>query len=149
LKVSSRSKHARRAEKGEETSPNSFFPLLSKVTRFGYFSPIGWLFTLGSLFEKQNTGPNYWATYFHSKSCVFILTKPGLGCILGIFSQTHPVTLLLSQPPLLCFFSVAAKNWNTGAGSGRTWAQRIIYSLSCCLQRFLGENIAMLLCICR
>jgi hypothetical protein len=45
------------------------------------------------LSENDTSGPHYWATYFYSKSYVPSLAKTGLGCVLGIFSQTHLVTL--------------------------------------------------------
>jgi hypothetical protein len=37
--------------------------------------------------------PKLWAIFFHGKSYVLILTQNWLGYILGIFSQTHLVTL--------------------------------------------------------
>jgi hypothetical protein len=55
---------------------------------------IGRLFSLGSYFDYRSS-QNISATFFHYKSSVSILTKYGLGYILGdFFSQTHLVTLV-------------------------------------------------------
>jgi hypothetical protein len=60
----------------------------------GEFSPIGWLFTLGSFLKMTEVAqifgllfPNVSATY------VLILTESGLGNSWASFSQTHLVTL--------------------------------------------------------
>jgi hypothetical protein len=71
----------------------------SRVTRWlSEFSPIGWLFTLGSL-KKQNifrNSPHYWATFSIVKAVhQFRLKCIGL-CFGRFFSQTHRVTLIQS-----------------------------------------------------
>jgi hypothetical protein len=70
--------------------------LESRVTRLGEFSPIGWLF--GQFLKIiPMTSPHFWATFFHGKGHALILTKNGLGYILGDFLKTHSVTLLESR----------------------------------------------------
>jgi hypothetical protein len=60
----------------------------------GDFSPLGWLFILGSFLkiieEAQIIGLLFFSTRY-----VLILTKHGLGYILGGFLLTHLVTLEL------------------------------------------------------
>jgi hypothetical protein len=56
--------------------------LQRRVTRLGEFSPTGQLFSLGSYFNYR-ISPNIWAAFFHCNSLVLILTKYGLGYILG------------------------------------------------------------------
>jgi hypothetical protein len=70
------------------------FSFETRVTRLGEFSPIGWLFTLGSFLKMTEVAqifgllfPNVSATY------VLILTESGLGNSWASFSQTHLVTL--------------------------------------------------------
>jgi hypothetical protein len=56
----------------------------------GEFSSIGRLFSLGSFFRKFPNSPNLWDTFSKVKfMCVLILTKNGLGHILGDF-LTNP-----------------------------------------------------------
>jgi hypothetical protein len=47
------------------------------------------LFSSGSFSKKIRSNPNCWATIFSGKSCVFILTKDGLGNILGDKKSGH------------------------------------------------------------
>jgi hypothetical protein len=64
---------------------------LFRVTRLGEFSPIGQLFTLGSLLKNTKVA-QFWATFSMEKSYVFILTKIALGYTLGDFftnSSSH------------------------------------------------------------
>jgi hypothetical protein len=56
------------------------------------------IFFFGDLFENCKSSPNSWAIFFHGTSCVLLLTKNGLGYILGgFFSQTHLVTLIRTE----------------------------------------------------
>jgi hypothetical protein len=67
--------------------------LSSRVTRLGEFLPNGRLISFGSFFNYRS-GPNFRATFFYGKSCVFILAKNRLGYILGDFftyTSGHPV----------------------------------------------------------
>jgi hypothetical protein len=55
---------------------------------------LGGFFTLGSFLQiMYRNNPHYFAPYFRGKRYVLILTKNGLGYILGDFLQTHLVTL--------------------------------------------------------
>jgi hypothetical protein len=66
--------------------------LATRVTRMGEFSPIGWLFTLGSFFNDRTTA-NFWTAFSQLTGYVFILTKNGLGYSLGDFVKNvsgHP-----------------------------------------------------------
>jgi hypothetical protein len=54
-------------------------------TRFGEFSQIGRLFTLGSYFKQFRSSLQFWATLFHDYGCAVILTKSVLGYTLGDF----------------------------------------------------------------
>jgi hypothetical protein len=65
----------------------------ARVTGLDEFSPVGWLFTLGSFCETYKYSTDNWATFVHGKSCVPIFTRNGLGYILGDFSQGHLVAL--------------------------------------------------------
>jgi hypothetical protein len=47
----------------------------NRVTRSGEFSPIGWVFTLGSFFENCRNSPHIWATLFHGYVYTLILAK--------------------------------------------------------------------------
>jgi hypothetical protein len=61
------------------------------VTTYLYF---GWLFA------NYRNSPDYWATHFRDKSYVLIMTKIGLGYILGDFftnASGHPVYDTLFQ----------------------------------------------------
>jgi hypothetical protein len=65
-----------------------------RVTRFGEFSPIGQMFPAGSFLKVTALVHNYGQYFPLGKSYVLILTKIGLGCILGEFlinSLGHPV----------------------------------------------------------
>jgi hypothetical protein len=44
-------------------------------------------------FENNKSSPNFWATFYNSKSRHLIFAQNGLGYILGDFLQTHLVTL--------------------------------------------------------
>jgi hypothetical protein len=57
---------------------------LGRVTRLGEFSPIVWLFSL-VIFIIYKSRSNFGATFYYCKSDVIILTKNGLGYILGVF----------------------------------------------------------------
>jgi hypothetical protein len=61
----------------------------NRVTRFGEFSPIRWLFTLGSFCENCISSTDNLVTFFQCRSYVLIFTKNGLSYILGDFLQTH------------------------------------------------------------
>jgi hypothetical protein len=66
-------------------------------------------------FENYRSGPILWATFFHSKSYVFILARNGS----TILSQTHLVTLILRHSNLFCerpwgqFLNLFSSNTNT------------------------------------
>jgi hypothetical protein len=47
-------------------------------------------------FLKTTSSPNFCATFLESNSYVLILTKTGLGYILGNFSHTHLATMVPS-----------------------------------------------------
>jgi hypothetical protein len=67
------------------------------VNRLGEFSPIGWLFSLGSFCENYKSNPNNWDGYiFHGKRYLAIFTKNELGYIWATYSEMHPVKLLIS-----------------------------------------------------
>jgi hypothetical protein len=67
------------------------------VAKFGEFSLIGRLFTLGSQFlENFRSSPHSTATLSRDARYELILTKNGLGIILGYFFLTHLVTLKVS-----------------------------------------------------
>jgi hypothetical protein len=57
----------------------------ARVTRLGDFSPIGWLFSLGSFLENYCCSPKFLTSFFNGQSYVLILTNNGLGYILGDF----------------------------------------------------------------
>jgi hypothetical protein len=57
------------------------------------FSPNGRLFTLGSFFENDRSGPHSCDTFFLSIDYVLILVKMCSATFWAIFSYTHPVTL--------------------------------------------------------
>jgi hypothetical protein len=66
-----------------------------RVTRLHEFSPIGWLFSLGSFFLiTEVCSPNLWATFSLGKSYAVILTKRWVGLHFGRFvftiSSGHP-----------------------------------------------------------
>jgi hypothetical protein len=65
-----------------------------RVTRLGEFSPIGWLFTLGSFLKMTKVAQIYGLHFPNvSATCVLILRKNGLGYLLGAFfanSSGHP-----------------------------------------------------------
>jgi hypothetical protein len=66
----------------------------NRVTGLGEFSRIGRLFDIGSFFENYRSIPHFGYTFFYGKSYELILTKNGLGFILGeFFSLHHLVTL--------------------------------------------------------
>jgi hypothetical protein len=70
---------------------------LSRVTRLGEFSPIGWLFTWGRLFENYSSSQNSLFIYFRGKIYVLILTtRTGWVIFRAIISPMHLVTLDLS-----------------------------------------------------
>jgi hypothetical protein len=47
----------------------------------------------GQFYKNYRSGPKVWVTFLQSVDYVVILTKNGLGYILGVFSQAHLVTL--------------------------------------------------------
>jgi hypothetical protein len=61
----------------------------ARVTRLAEFSLIGLIFAywanvyFGQILENYTSSPNVWAIVYHSKSYALILTKSGLGYILG------------------------------------------------------------------
>jgi hypothetical protein len=57
--------------------------MMARVTRWGDFSPMEQLFTLGSLFENYKNKPNF--GIFFNKLYPFILSQKGFGNILGHF----------------------------------------------------------------
>jgi hypothetical protein len=73
--------------------------LLSRVTRLGEFSPIGWFFTVGNLlifftvkcivFYQEMVWASFWATFSQTHLVTLLLTN------LGTYLHTNP--LLLSQ----------------------------------------------------
>jgi hypothetical protein len=63
------------------------------VTRLGEFLLIGQFFTLNIVMIIAELA-YFLATFFYIKNYAIIhINKNGLGYILGIFSQMHPVTL--------------------------------------------------------
>jgi hypothetical protein len=68
--------------------------LQNRVTGFGEFSSIGWLFIMRSFFDDR-CSQNYWANFFHGKNYVLYVTEIALGYILGDFftnSSSHTAT---------------------------------------------------------
>jgi hypothetical protein len=69
------------------------------VTSVGEFSPNGRIFAQWAIVyfrhfnENHKSSPNFCATFSRSVDYALILSKIGLGYILGVFSQTHLVTL--------------------------------------------------------
>jgi hypothetical protein len=57
----------------------------TRVTRLGEFSPNGRLFTLGSILENCLKSPHFCASFYPGMNYVIVLTKIGLGYILGDF----------------------------------------------------------------
>jgi hypothetical protein len=51
--------------------------------------------SFGKCFENDKSSPYFWATLFRDKGFALFLTKKLFGCILGVFSKTHLVTLLV------------------------------------------------------
>jgi hypothetical protein len=43
---------------------------------------------------SELSSPNFWATVFHGKMYLLVLTKNSLATFWAIFSQTHRVTLI-------------------------------------------------------
>jgi hypothetical protein len=71
-----------------------------RVTRFGEFSPLGRLYTLGHFFKTSLSSQNFGDTLFPRKSFVVKLTKYSLGFILGdSFTDTsgHAVGVVKSS----------------------------------------------------
>jgi hypothetical protein len=64
----------------------------ARVTRLGEFSLIS---SLGRFLKMKSSSPHFRATSFHFYA--LILTKNGLGYILGGFSLTHRVNLLVAS----------------------------------------------------
>jgi hypothetical protein len=66
-----------------------------RVTRLGgIFSNWMVVYSMQFFFENYRSSANVWTTFTQCISDVFIVTKNGLGHVLGdFFSQTHPVTL--------------------------------------------------------
>jgi hypothetical protein len=65
----------------------------TRVTRFGEFSPIGRLFSLGSFWKITEVATKMRATFFHVKMYALMLTKMGWAAFWAICWQTHLVTL--------------------------------------------------------
>jgi hypothetical protein len=92
---------------------SSLLPLISmaksRATRFGEFSHFGRFFTLERSLEIRDISQKLGPSVFHCASSVlFIVTKNGLGYILGHFLQTRLWSMLWSQFSaifLLAFFS--------------------------------------------
>jgi hypothetical protein len=61
---------------------------------------LGDCFALVAFFKNYRSSKHNWATVFQNKSYLLILTKNGLGYILGEFSKTHLVTLNSQRPHL-------------------------------------------------
>jgi hypothetical protein len=103
------------------SAKNERLKVLTRVTRLVEFSPIGRLFTLGSGLKITEVEHIFeLPTFFHGASYAFILSKNGLGSILGDFftnSSGHPGAdihclstiqflsrfAFVSQSRLLCF----------------------------------------------
>jgi hypothetical protein len=66
-----------------------------RVTRWGEFSPIGWLFTLGIFLKiTELCSPYFWATFSRSWGYALILAKNCFGFVLSYFlknSSGRPV----------------------------------------------------------
>jgi hypothetical protein len=86
---------------------------------------------LWAVFFQLQKSANYWATFLHSKRDALILTKCGLGHILGDFLQTHLVTLLPTytwmplsmtvNSNLLCRPSPDMNHWEKFNTYSRRW----------------------------
>jgi hypothetical protein len=61
--------------------------------KLGEFSPIGQFFALRHFVGNYKSSRNVWATFYHSKSYIFIFTKMAGRHILGGFKQIHLVAL--------------------------------------------------------
>jgi hypothetical protein len=77
--------------------------LAKKIGAFDQGDQIGRIFAqwaivyFGQWFENYIQSANFWATFFRDISYVLIFTKNGLATFWASFSQTHLVTLLLTQ----------------------------------------------------
>jgi hypothetical protein len=69
------------------------------VARFGQFSPITYVgyFLLWVVICEVTDEAKIIVPVFHGKNDATILSKNSLGFILGVFSQTHLVTLFVTQ----------------------------------------------------
>jgi hypothetical protein len=84
------------------------------VTRLGKFSSVGWLFTLGTLFENYRSRPYFGGYFFHGKGFCISFVKKRVGLHFGwFFSHTHLVTLgsMLWSQFLKIFENFRRKNW--------------------------------------
>jgi hypothetical protein len=70
--------------------------LVIRVTKLGEFSPIGRLGTLGSFLKTKEIARIFGLLSPRKKSCALILTKNGLGYILGDLFTNPSVTLLVT-----------------------------------------------------
>jgi hypothetical protein len=72
---------------------------ISRVTRLGGFSPIGWLFNSGSFWQLQKQ-PTFFDYFFSPLRLCISFDKNGLGYVLGDFftnSTYHPECHLGTQ----------------------------------------------------
>jgi hypothetical protein len=88
-----------------------------RVTGLDEFSPFGWLFTLGIFLKIYRSCPNF-KDLNYLKRYIVILASNWLGCILGIFSQTHlvtltPIHLIQKRPPAKLYQTLEAGSRNS------------------------------------
>jgi hypothetical protein len=79
-----------RQVKGGKHGNKNFDCLADRVTRLGEFSPNA---RFGKFFKNYTSNPKLWATLFQRIDYVLILTKNGLGYILGDFFTNSSGTL--------------------------------------------------------
>jgi hypothetical protein len=73
------------------------------VTRWGEFSPVGRLFSLGSFFlNDRDRKSRFLGYFFRGKSYVFILTKIGWAIFWATFSQAHQMFTLQRYQTYSC-----------------------------------------------
>jgi hypothetical protein len=77
-------------------TPTNFWGRLSQGDQVGRIFAYWVIVNFVQCFENYRSSTNDLATFFHGASDVIIFTKTWLGYILGDFSQTHKVTLVLA-----------------------------------------------------
>jgi hypothetical protein len=110
----------------------------ARVTRFGEFSPIGWLLTLGSFCKQIKNSTIHWATCFHGIGCVLIFKRNWLGYILGDFftnASGHPGWSVGSNPTDRAMVETPESTWAQFSGEFATDQEPILRLLNLQLQR--------------